>query len=372
MSGAEIPPERLDELFAIIEQKSGIFVEAARREYLGADLLARQARSGHRFDDYLSLLASAAGQKELDHLVDLATNNETYFFREPNHFRALTAHILPALLAARRSAITIWSAGCSTGEEPYSIAMAVLRMAEHDRDLRAMQVRILGTDVSQRAIEKARQGHYTKNSFRAMSEADLARFFVERPRSYEVKEAVRELCDFRVMNLLEDTGDSYFDGLDVIFCRNVTIYFREATIQRLNRRLANSLREGGYLIFGATETLQHQSEDLHLCEVEGSFLYRKGSRAPEPPPAPRREPSGRHKKPSAPSASGRRSGAFPRAAVAAAADAARKEESVYARALALVKDERHVEALPLLEEAARSDDRGERRIHALAALASIT
>ena len=352
--------DTLDQLCDLIEATSGIFIDDGRREYLGRDLLARlRSDPVGGIDPYIAHLRSPAGRAELDQLVELATIGETYFLREPNHFRALTNHILPALVAQRRTAITIWSAGCSTGEEVYSIAISVLRMVDH---LKGATVRVLGTDVSARAIERARLGHYGKNSFRTITDSDLKTFFVPRGRVFEVREPVREICDFRVMNLLEEDGERFFEGLDVIFCRNVTIYFREATIRKLNRRLTNSLRAGGYLIFGASETLQHQDPELSLIEVEGAFLYRKGPRPSEtrlvPPPA--RHESGRV---------ARASGALPRpAAPPASAQAPPKPPGGYGRALVLVREERYEEATPLLLAATGPADY---RPEAVAMLANI-
>ncbi len=255
-----------------VEKAGGIFIDESRRVYLKEEMEAHLARRG--FTAFADLLdAIEAREEEIQRLVELCTIQETYFFREPNHFRALRNHILPALAARHRTHITIWSAGCSTGEECYSIAISVLRSA---RVLRGTRVRILGTDVSQEALRRARLGRYGKNSFRAMSQQDLDRYFVPRGKFFSVRDEVRDLCDFRRLNLVDHGPDRFFEGFDVIFCRNVTIYFREETIRKLNRKLAGTLIEGGYLILGASETLQHQDPSLSLVEVEGAFLYRKG------------------------------------------------------------------------------------------------
>lgn len=352
-------------LCELVEQRAGIFIDPARREYLVSDLAGRIAASGHAAAaSYLAHLRGPEGAAELDALVEIAVINETYFFREPNHFRALTGYILPALAAQRRTAVTIWSAGCSTGEEPYSIAIAVLKAQEH---LRGLNIKVLGTDVSARAIGRAQLGHYTKNSFRGISEADLKSYFVARPRHYEVKDEVRELVDFRVLNLLEGSSDRYFDGLDVIFCRNVTIYFREATIKRLNRRLANSLRGGGYLVFGSSETLQHQDAALQLREIEGAFIYRKidTGRVEERPSPPRRDRSGRLPRIRNPSSSS----SIPRMAAAAPEKLlAPKPVDTYAAALELVREERFDAALEVLERLTAPRSAG---TDALALLASV-
>jgi len=262
-----------------VEQAGGIFIDESRRLYLKEEMEAHLARRG--FAAFADLLeAMEAGEEEIQRLVELCTIQETYFFREPNHFRALRNHIFPALAARHRTHITIWSAGCSTGEECYSIAISVLRSA---RVLRGTTVRVLGTDVSEEALRKAKLGRYEKNSFRAMNQQDLDRYFRARGKGFEIRDEVRDLCDFRRLNLVDHGQDRFFEGFDVIFCRNVSIYFREKTIRRLNRKLAGTLIEGGYLIFGASETLQHQDPSLSLVEVEGAFLYRKGKAvAPKP------------------------------------------------------------------------------------------
>ena len=360
-------------LFQLIEDRSGIFVDQTRREDIAAGLSHQLANNRIGPPDvYVKHLATPEGRDELEKIIERATINETYFFREPNHFRALANHILPGLVRRRRTAVTLWSAGCSTGEEAYSIAMTAHRI---QHQLKGVTVRVLGTDVSARAIERARTGTYTRHSFRGVSELDLQTYFIRRPRNFEVKPEIIEMCDFRVMNLLDDTGDRYFEGLDVIFCRNVSIYFREPTIRRLNERLTASLRAGGYLIFGASETLQHQDPRLELVELEGCFVYRKGA---SPPPLKRRRTTGSVKRE-------KTSGQFLRILVPDALppvstpdpqpsssrtprQSAEQTEQRFQQALSLIREERFEKATELLQSLAD----GPRAVDALALAANVS
>jgi chemotaxis protein methyltransferase CheR len=222
---------------------------------------------------------------EVNSLVQLLTNKETFFFREMHQFEVLRDRILPELAAARRlhthlrhqamarSPLRLWSAGCATGEEPYSLAITLLEFEEQHGPLDA---EVIATDIDADALEVARQGRYGERAMRLVPAAWRQRYFVFDGRNYRISPEVARHVSFRVHNLADDCCPPGMADLDVIFCRNVTIYFDAQARQRLNARLADSLREGGYLFVASAETIGHNQGRLELLSVGKTFLFRKG------------------------------------------------------------------------------------------------
>jgi chemotaxis protein methyltransferase CheR len=243
---------------------------------------------------YLAALRDDPG--ELDRLVELLTVNETYFLREPGHLGLLVDKLVPERRAARQGPVRILCAGCSTGEEPYSVAMLL-----QDRTGLA-DLAITGVDIDATAIARARQASYGRHSFRGMDPAFQARHFEPAgPQELRVKQAVRDQVAFAELNLL---APGYPPGLgqqDIILYRNVSIYFPGPVQEEIFRRLAAILKPGGFLLVGATETLFHDLGILSLIERDSLYLFRKGSdfeiqdrrqsrRLPEGPLAPAARP----------------------------------------------------------------------------------
>jgi chemotaxis protein methyltransferase CheR len=233
--------------------------------------------------DYWSLLQRRPGNNgEINSLVRLLTNKETFFFREMHHFNVLREQLLPELLRATPQPLRIWSAGCATGEEPYSLAITLLEyQARHGK----LAVQVIATDIDVVALEKARQGRYDERAVRQMPDDLCRRYFSFDGATYQILPAVAELVTFRVHNLAEDNNPPGLTNMSVIFCRNVTIYFDAEARDRLNARLASSLQEGGYLFVASAETIGHNRGRLELISIGNTFLFRKG------PPLERQSPS---------------------------------------------------------------------------------
>ncbi|MGC8872887.1 MAG: CheR family methyltransferase [Chloroflexia bacterium] len=264
------------ELRARIEAYSGIFLDDSRCRSLSR-LVARRmrARGVERWDAYLALLDAASGTQELAELLCEVVNNETAFFRNPRHFRALAEKVLPELDRARPASrpLRLWSAGCSTGQEPYSLAITV---AETFGLPPRRPVEIWATDISPRALEVAREGLYRTRDLERVEVDYRKRYFRPEGDSFRVIPALRELVRFQEMNLVATPFPPGFQGMDVIFCRNVTIYFRIETCRRLMRALYDCLDEGGYLFIGFAETLWRVFDAFQRVEAGGAFFYRKG------------------------------------------------------------------------------------------------
>jgi len=236
----------------------------------------RQLRS---FEEYYHFLRyDRKREEELAVLVDNLTTNETYFFRESPQLRAFSEEILPELreILADRKVIRIWSAGCSTGEEPYTIAILLLESGDWWRDWR---VEILGSDINQRVLHTARKGVYKKSAHRVTSPDMLAKYFVEEEKgSYRIVDRVRELVSFSYLNLLDPYKCSLISDMDVIFCRNVIIYFDKEAKKKVIGSFYEKLRKGGYLLLGHSESLINISNAFALRTLRNDMVYQKQHR----------------------------------------------------------------------------------------------
>ncbi len=288
-------------LRALLVRVAGLVVDAPRREAVALSVHERVRRTGVAgVPAYLDLLEGSPQERQ--QLLDEVTVPETHFFRNPPQVAALRSTVVPQLLreAAARGdrRLRCWSAGCSTGEEPYTLA-ALLR--EQLPPGRSFDARVLGTDVSQRALAAAEQARYGERSLRLVGAAALARHFAPLPDGrWAVRPEVRALVELRHHNLVTEPVPAAPGELDLVLCRNVTIYFDRETTRALLGRLHDALRPGGWLLLGHAETLWQVSDAFTLVPVgsgdDAAFLYRRpapgqrrsappASRAPVPAPA---------------------------------------------------------------------------------------
>jgi chemotaxis protein methyltransferase CheR len=291
-----VATELLAELAALLKERVGLHIRQDGHSALKIALAARLDELRATVPDvaaYVGVLRSDAGDEELRRLLPLVTVGKTSFFRDERQFRALEA-LLPGLLArAKRGGrpVSFWSAGCATGEEPYSIAMTAAEAgAEPD------EVEILATDVNPEAVSFAARGGYEARRVRDVPEALLARHFDRDGDQFHVRAHLRRLiAAIRSHNLVSTVFPRpQGGGWDVIFCRNVIIYFDTPTTQQVLTQFHNALAPGGYLFLGYSESLFRLFEGFELTEVAGAFLYRRpeaGTRLTPPPPRPRLVPS---------------------------------------------------------------------------------
>ena len=276
--------------------QAGLVFDEGRRAGLAAVVADRLMDSGAPdVAAYLGSLAGAAGQAERQRLLDAVTVQETHFFRNPPQVEALRRRVLPDLL--RRAAghdrpLTIWSAGCSTGEEPYTLAMLLLELSPVV-GARA-PVRIVATDVSADALRAADRGTYAGRTLDRVPAVLRDRWFEPRPGgAYAVKDQVRSLVDFRLHNLVTDPVPFARGQVDLVVCRNVTIYFGRETTRLLMGSFHDVLSEGGYLFLGHSETLWQVSSAFSLLPLGEAFVYRRAHDArvgsPAPPAVPVRQ-----------------------------------------------------------------------------------
>jgi chemotaxis protein methyltransferase CheR len=260
----------------------GIYFDDGSKFLLERRLARRlEQRQLKSFEEYYHFLRyDRKREEELVILIDNLTTNETYFFRESAQLRAFSHEILPELresLPDRRKSLRIWSAGCSTGEEPYTIAILLLESGDWWRD---WQIEILGSDINQRVLHTARKGVYKKSAHRATSPAMLAKYFVQDEKGdYRIIDRVKELVSFSSVNLLDPHKTSLISNMDVIFCRNVIIYFDREAKKKVIESFYQKLREGGYLLLGHSESLINISNAFLLRTLKNDMVYQKPVRA---------------------------------------------------------------------------------------------
>lgn len=222
------------------------------------------------FSEYLKFV-KAQGEAEFVHLINAITTNLTFFFRENHHFEYLANTIIPSLLEKNRASkkIRIWSAGCSTGEEPYSIAVVLKETVPSDWD-----ARVLATDLDTNVVQTAQDGVYKIDRLKGVSESRVKRWFMKgsgnREGFVKVKSDLQQIIDFGQINLMNEWPIK--ETIDVIFCRNVVIYFDKTTQAKLFDRYANLLTDNGHLLVGHSESLYKVSDRFKLL---GQTIYQK-------------------------------------------------------------------------------------------------
>jgi chemotaxis protein methyltransferase CheR len=264
-----------------IHDYCGIYFDNGSRFLLERRLNRRLEQHKLRsFSEYYHFLRyDRKREDELVVLIDNLTTNETYFFRESAQLKAFSEEILPEQrqMNGDRKNLRIWSAGCSTGEEPYTIAILLLESGDWWRD---WQVEILGSDINQRVLHTARRGVYKKGSHRATPPAMLRKYFVDEGKGdYRIIDAVRELVSFSCVNLLDPHKTSLIRDMDIIFCRNVIIYFDRDAKKKVIGSFYDKLREGGFLLLGHSETLINLSTAFALRTLKNDMVYQKPVRA---------------------------------------------------------------------------------------------
>ena len=209
---------------------------------------------------------------ELERAVDVLTTNETYFFREDYQLKGFRDEVLPVLRdrAESRRRLVLWSAGCSTGEEVYTLAILIERCGLFE----GWDVRVFGNDISRRVLAAARKGIYSASSFRAMpSEYDS--YFVETPDGRQVHPRIRAMCHFGHLNLVEGGRTAIVGRVDAVFCRNVLIYFDPLSRRRVIDTFYERLHAGGYLMLGHSESLLNVTTAFEVVHLTTDLVYRR-------------------------------------------------------------------------------------------------
>ncbi len=266
----------------LIRDYCGIYFDDGSRYLLEKRLSARlRANNISNFRDYYRYLRYDGNREnELAAVIDVLTVNETYFFREKNQLLSFSEEILPELRERNRFSrkLRIWSAGCSTGEEPYTIGMLVL-----DSNLfNGWDIEIIGSDINRRVLQAARRGIYRKNSFRCIDDYYVEKYFEPLgDGSFRITDRVKRLLNFGYLNLLDPVKMRFIGKTDVVFCRNALIYFDMQSRKKVVDGFYNILAEGGYLLLGHAESLINMSTAFTLKHLRRDLVYQKPETSPQ-------------------------------------------------------------------------------------------
>ncbi|HET8970998.1 MAG TPA: CheR family methyltransferase [Candidatus Nanopelagicales bacterium] len=265
-------------LTGFLAREAGLVFDVSRRAALAGVLTGRIAEYGAAdAGAYLARISTPEGQQERQKLLDLVTIPETHFMRNPPQMAALRDRLLPELMrraVSRGRGVTVWSAGCSSGEEPYTVAMLAATVAA---GLPAVPpVQILATDVSEIAVAATTAATYTGRALGSLDEMQLARWFMPEPDGrLRVVPELTAMVSPRLHNLVTDPEPLAPGQADLIVCRNVTIYFARETMRELIARFHRVLAPGGYLLLGHAETLWKVTDAFTLVRIGDAFAYRK-------------------------------------------------------------------------------------------------
>ncbi len=271
----ELPEDIFRQLREILHEQSGIFFDENSRYYFESRLQhsVRRLNFDNFRDYYLFLKYDSRREAEMANFVDLLTVHETYFFRENNQLEALASEILPQIYEQRKAdrSFQIWCAGCSSGEEAYTVAMLVLERPE----FKDWTINILANDISQRVLQIARQGVYPASALRQTDPYFQARYFRPEGDKFRITDEVRQRVTFLCLNLFDHDRLSLIGPVDAILCRNVIIYFDLAEKRQIITTLHSKLRPGGYLLLGHSESLMSLSTAFELKHLKKEMVYQK-------------------------------------------------------------------------------------------------
>lgn len=264
----ELTEKQFRKISDIVYSHCGINLKEGKEALVRARLMKRFRAIGmDSVESYLEFIQNPDGTHELDHMIDAMTTNKTSFFREIEHFRFLREKVLPQ---SGHQRMRFWSAACSSGEEPYSLAMLLW---EHLENMERKDVLILGTDISRRMLEKGNKALYAEEILKELPASYLQKYFVKVPNPagfYQISSKVRSIVRLARLNLMESWPMK--GPFHVIFCRNVMIYFDRPTQQKLINRFWDLLEQGGYLFVGHSEGLSAIS---HRFKYIRPAIYRK-------------------------------------------------------------------------------------------------
>ncbi len=262
-----------------IYEKTGIYF-AENKMYLLESRLANRLNELNlsSFEEYYYHLkfGGSKTEQEIPYLYDLVTTNETSFFRNPPQLDAFKIVVQKNYLNGTRpdAGLRMWSAGCSTGEEPYTLAIMMLELLAHSNV--SMPFTIYGTDISTKALESAKRAVFNNYSVRNTDKGILSKYFVEDKGAYTLKDSVKKYVSLDFLNLMDASSYRKYRQMDVIFCRNVLIYFDEKGKKTVIDNLYESLKPGGFLTIGHAESLHNISRGFKPLIFPGTIAYQKG------------------------------------------------------------------------------------------------
>ncbi len=271
-----ITPQDFEKFYEFFYRKTGIVFTDKKAYFVERRLLERmQATGSETFRDYFSIVRFQASGEEWQQLVNTMTVNETYFLREEYQFDAMVEGMLPEITRNRPtgSAVRIWSTPCSTGEEPYSIAIHLLENWKRADDF---AIEIHASDIDTRVVAQARRGVYGQRSLQRLSAALRSKYFTALDDDqFRIREELRDSIDFDVANIVDPANMTRFRGMDVIFCRNLLIYFDDVSRRESVELLYECLNPGGFICLGHSESMTRISSLFRPRKFAETIVYQK-------------------------------------------------------------------------------------------------
>jgi len=273
MLSIPLPDSTFRDLRDYIYDKSGIYISDTKK-YLIENRLLRilQEKNFSSFEDYVKFIKINNNGNELNRLFDAVTTNETYFYREIEQLNVFMNDVIPKVLGQKKgsSVVKIWSAACSTGEEPYTLSLMFLEKGYNPK-----QFEIHGSDISEAVINSAKAAVYNSYSVRNVPETVMKKYFSSTNQSYVLNDSIKKTVKLMKVNLIDDKNMRLLRNLDVIFCRNVLIYFDTRSKQKVISHLYDCLNPGGYLIIGSSESLHNITRAFKPNVLNRVVAYQK-------------------------------------------------------------------------------------------------
>lgn len=261
----------------LIAETSGLYFDEKKAYFIEKRIARRiRATNTQNAKNYYRLLKLGENPDELKTLIASLTTNETYFFRYIPQLESFAEEALPLVCEAKSdkndNTLNIWSAGCASGEEAYTLLILV---REHLKNFSGWRVSIYGTDIDQAILEKAKRGIYEKRSIKDVPKDKLEKYFVEKEGKYQVIQELRDSIDFSYLNLMDRRAMRNFGEMDFVFCRNVLIYFDDNARKQVVNSIYDTLKPGGFIFLGHSESVGKISATFKLVKFKKSLSYRK-------------------------------------------------------------------------------------------------
>lgn len=262
---------------SFIYELTGIYFEESKKYLLEKRLENRMEDLGcSSVKEYYYLLKSDSRGSEVSNLINVVTTNETYFFRNMPQLKLLSEELLPKIIEKKRQlkdyTLRMWSAACSTGEEPYTLAILAL---ENIPDSEKWLIQIFGNDINRQVLDRARKGVYGSRAVKDVHPYYMEKYFIQNGGTFEVKRDLKKLVRFSFINLIDEKQMTAMVNMDIIFCRNVLIYFDDESRKQAVNFLYDSLRHDGYIFLGHSESMSRISTAFKLVKFQNGIIYKK-------------------------------------------------------------------------------------------------
>ncbi|MEI6744594.1 MAG: protein-glutamate O-methyltransferase CheR [Methylococcaceae bacterium] len=275
MSAINISDEDFLKFKEYFYRKTGMLFEDSKRYFVDKRLIDRiETTDSGNFRNYFNQLRFEVSGEELQQLVNVMTVNETYFFREEYQFKCLVNSMMDEITRKKKddSPIRIWSVPSASGEEPYSIAIYLL---EYWSGIHRWDVEIMSSDIDTKIIAQARRGYYSTRSVMNLSKPILAKYFTPQAGGYQICEDLRQAVEFSRVNITNAVDVRNYRDIDVIFCRNLLIYFDDASRRQAAEMFFDAMKEGGFICLGHSESMSRISSLFRVRKFPDAIVYQK-------------------------------------------------------------------------------------------------